>query len=112
MSVIYKDDKLVIEVTEEAEGRIFLNFKGNCKVENIASVKEALKDVLDNRQACSITFDEGADVDLSAIQLIHAINNTGSQKNIKVRVTGELPLAVADAFKLSGYDKFEWISAR
>lgn len=112
MSILFEDSLLIIEVAEEDHQKKVLTFKGACRIENISNVKDALSDILKNCSECEIQFSDGAEVDLSAIQLIHALNTSGSQKNIDVKITGELPLAVADAFKFSGYEKFDWISAR
>lgn len=112
MTTIYQDHILTIELEDTEKEHKILTFNGTCKIENITLVQKALEGVITDCSECLIQFSEKAEIDLSTIQLFHALNTSYSQKDIDIRISGELPLSVFDAFKFSGYDKFEWVSVR
>lgn len=109
MNIIFDEIGLKIKRDEKEKGVKKLSFDGALKIENVNKVRDVLKGEIQGCCSCDLFFEENSEIDLSGIQLLHAMNISASQNDIETTITGELPLSVKEALKFTGYDKFDWM---
>lgn len=95
-NINYKDNK----------GQLDMVFSGQLTINSIAKITESVKAHLKNPSAVNITVKDADNIDLTFIQLIQAIKNSGKKKGFEVNLSFSVSDDTAALLKNAGFESF------
>lgn len=90
----------------ENKGQLDMVFSGQLTINSIAKITENVKSHLKSPSAVNIFVKDADNIDLTFIQLIQAIKNTGKKKGYDVSLSFSVSDDTASLLKNAGFESF------
>lgn len=91
---------------KENKGQVDMVFTGQLTINSIAKITESVKSHLKNPSAVNITVKDADNIDLTFIQMIQAIKNSGKKKGFEVNISFSVSEDTASLLKNAGFESF------
>jgi ABC-type transporter Mla MlaB component len=93
-------------VHKKKDGGIDLVFSGQLTINNIEKITTEIKTILEKPTAINIQVKEVENLDLTFVQLIYSIKNSGKKNNFKVTLSVSLSEELKSLVANAGFDSF------
>jgi ABC-type transporter Mla MlaB component len=93
-------------VHTKRDGGIDLVFSGQLTINNIEKITAEIKTILEKPTAINIQVKEVENMDLTFVQLIYSIINSGKKDNFKVTLSLSLSEELKSLVANAGFDSF------
>ncbi|MGQ1945612.1 STAS domain-containing protein [Geofilum sp. OHC36d9] len=91
---------------KEKNGEVNLVFSGQLTINNIEKIASEIKTILEKPTAVNIQVKEVENLDLTFVQLIYSIKNSGKKNNFKVTLSVSLSEELNSLVANAGFDSF------
>ena len=99
------ESELAIILEQRDESNV-IRLEGSIDIASAAELKASLLKALKSRKPLRLELDSGADLDVTAIQLLWAAEREATASGVDLQLVGDVPDAVTATLRESGFEGF------